>query len=107
LYYRGEKLQINIDITFYRMGCAVISLDAMDISGEQHLDVVTNVFKRRLDAEGMPKEVHVVKEKLGGEALLDLITNTGEKANASEPWCGSCYGSEEDSSECCNTCDQV
>uniref|UniRef100_A0A7S0MQW3 Endoplasmic reticulum vesicle transporter C-terminal domain-containing protein n=2 Tax=Pyramimonas obovata TaxID=1411642 RepID=A0A7S0MQW3_9CHLO len=107
---RGEKLQINIDVTFYNMGCAIISLDAMDISGEQHLDVLTNVFKRRLDANLMPVEdSHVEKSKLGGDQLLDLITNKGEvhDKNKTEEYCGSCYGAEEREEDCCNTCDQV
>jgi len=36
---RGEKLLINMNMTFHRLPCSVISLDTMDISGEQHLDV--------------------------------------------------------------------
>ena len=31
----------QLDVTFPRMGCAIMSLDAMDISGDQHLDVVS------------------------------------------------------------------
>lgn len=50
-------MQINLDVTIHNLGCASISLDAMDVSGDNHLDVVTNIFKRRLDADGLPKEV--------------------------------------------------
>ena len=32
---------LQLDVTFPRMGCAIMSLDAMDISGDQHLDVVS------------------------------------------------------------------
>ena len=28
---RGEKLQINFNVTFHRMPCSIISLDTMDI----------------------------------------------------------------------------
>lgn len=51
------RVQINLDVTVHRLGCASISLDAMDVSGDNHLDVVTNIFKRRLHADGRPKEL--------------------------------------------------
>ena len=31
---------------------AVLGLDAMDVSGEQQLDIDHNIFKQRLDASG-------------------------------------------------------
>jgi len=33
---------------------AVIVLDAMDSSGEQHLQIEHNIYKRRLDLDGKP-----------------------------------------------------
>ena len=35
---------------------SVLSLDAMDTTGEQHLHIEHNVFKRRLDLDGNPIE---------------------------------------------------
>ncbi len=32
--------------------CAVLSLDVMDVSGEQHLDVDHNIFKQNIDENG-------------------------------------------------------
>ncbi|KAH7518190.1 hypothetical protein FEM48_Zijuj09G0145300 [Ziziphus jujuba var. spinosa] len=46
---RGETLRINFDVTFPAIRCSLLSLDAADISGEQHLDIV---FKKRIDAHG-------------------------------------------------------
>ncbi|CAL0307836.1 unnamed protein product [Lupinus luteus] len=37
---RGETLRINFDVTFPALPCSILGIDAMDISGEQHLDVV-------------------------------------------------------------------
>lgn len=37
LRYNG----VQLDVTFPALACSVVSLDAMDISGEQHLDVVS------------------------------------------------------------------
>ena len=51
------RVQINLDVTVHRLGCASISLDATDVSGDNHLDVVTNIFKRRLHADGRHKEL--------------------------------------------------
>ena len=39
--------QINFDVTFSRLPCSVLSLDAMDVSGEHELDVVHDVYKRK------------------------------------------------------------
>lgn len=33
-----------------------LSLDATDISGEQHINIAHNIFKRRLDELGSPIE---------------------------------------------------
>ena len=34
--------------------CSVLSLDAMDVSGEQQIDIDANLFKERLNLEGTP-----------------------------------------------------
>lgn len=34
----------------------VLALDAMDSSGEQHLEISHTIYKRRLDLEGNPLE---------------------------------------------------
>ena len=51
---RGEQMRIHLDVTFPRMPCSVVSLDVMDVSGEQELDVSHDIFKRRLDRRGKP-----------------------------------------------------
>lgn len=35
---------LQLDVTFPALACSIVSLDAMDISGEQHLDVVSSTF---------------------------------------------------------------
>ena len=36
---RTGKLKINVDIVFSRISCDFLGIDAMDVSGEQHIDI--------------------------------------------------------------------
>jgi len=103
---RGEKLRINMDIVFYNLPCAYLSVDAMDISGEHQLDVDHNIFKKRLAPTGEPLEQGPTKEHALGDKLK---TEDGKDVPVELPsnYCGSCYGSEKEPNQCCNTCEQV
>lgn len=101
---RGSKLKINVDVVFPKIGCDYLSLDAQDVSGEQHLDLAHNIYKRRLDLEtgkpiDEPEKHEVVKE----ETEPAEKTENGTEVAA----CGSCYGAETEDVPCCNTCEQV
>ena len=46
---------MQFDVTFPALPCSILSLDAMDISGEQHLDVVcfsTGIFSFSVQVNG-------------------------------------------------------
>ena len=74
----------------------------MDVSGEQHINLEHNIFKRRLDLKGNPiSEAH--KEVVGAIAK---VSNTSSQVGANTT-CGSCYGAETAEKKCCNTCDEV
>ena len=125
---RGEQMRIHLDVTFPRMPCSVVSLDVMDVSGEQELDVSHDIFKRRLDRRGKPiaagEKDAVNGNKVDPETVAarkraktqseaeerGLVggneTDAEAVAAASAP-CGSCYGSEQTPEQCCNTCDEV
>ena len=95
---RGETLRINLDVTFPHLPCGVVSLDAMDVSGEQHLDVAHNIFKRRIDETGLPVEAAGEKEeKLGAKVVPAARQKDGsvhDPKATNETYCSSCYGSE-------------
>ena len=46
----------NLNFFNYSFLLAVISIDAMDLSGEHQINVQHNLYKRRLDYEGKPLE---------------------------------------------------
>ncbi|XP_004522348.1 endoplasmic reticulum-Golgi intermediate compartment protein 3 [Ceratitis capitata] len=93
---RNHKLRINLDLTVHSLACSYVSLDAMDSSGDQHLRVDHDIFKHRLDLQGNPlKETEPIKE---------IVAVSPSNKNST---CGSCYGAELNSTQCCNTCEEV
>ncbi|KAM6553362.1 hypothetical protein CsatB_014124 [Cannabis sativa] len=109
---RGETLRINFDVTFPAFPCFILSLDAMDISGEQHLDIKHDVIKKRLDSRG--NVIEITKQDGIGASKIDkpLQKHGGSHNNSNETYCGSCYGAKATSNNvndenCCNTCEQV
>lgn len=123
-----RKIPIYINITFPAVSCDALNLDVMDVSGEHHvhLDYHT-VYKMRLTLDGKPiieqqaEQVSddkptldilkpppgAVKHDLVNNAELDKIRAERAKKVKDPKYCGSCYGSNRDANQCCNTCDDV
>ncbi|KAG5519719.1 hypothetical protein PMAC_001876 [Pneumocystis sp. 'macacae'] len=91
---RSEKLQINLNLTFPKIPCSILSLDIMDVSGELQTDVSHNVVKNRLDKNGV---------FINSTSINTLNFQQPTKVLPSD-YCGSCYGAREG---CCNTCEDV
>ena len=119
---RGEKLTVNLNVTFPRVPCyreyrrhtvlpipvlhracadntLVLSLDVMDISGETQSDITHNILKTRLDEQGQP-----VSHAIIAELQNDLDKINEQRQNG---YCGSCYGGIEPEGGCCNSCEDV
>ena len=92
---RSELLEIYIDVTFQHLPCEYLSIDSMDVSGGQQVDVDHDIKKRRLKPDGTPIDEEKVEVLGDGTAVLDPNR------------CESCYGSESEQYKCCNSCDDV
>jgi len=114
---RAGKLKINLDVVFPRISCDYLVLDAMDVSGEQHIDIEHNIFKRRLDLEGKPIQDPQKQAVIGVKKLTNTTSDDIEKVKepiteattttTTTPACGSCYGAETSERKCCATCNEV
>lgn len=103
---RNQKLTINLNLTFVHIPCDLLSVDAMDVSGEHQIDVVKGLKKVRLDAKGEA----IVDKTQTKEQTTSASTTVSHNANETglvERACGSCYGAEASNIKCCNTCDDV
>ncbi|KXJ91993.1 endoplasmic reticulum vesicle transporter-domain-containing protein [Microdochium bolleyi] len=101
---RGERMEIHMNITFPKIPCELLTLDVMDVSGEQQHGVLAGVQKLRLAPQDK------------GGAVIDsmalAVHNKAEQARHLDPtYCGPCYGAvPPDNAEkagCCNTCEEV
>ena len=94
---RGERVRINLNISFPNMPCAGMTLVAMDVAGEQQIDVVSNIVKTRRALNGTSLGVELDEEHL-------------RRKYAHGRGCGPCFPQVEglsEGSECCNSCDAV
>ena len=46
----GERMEIHLNITFQRIPCELLTLDVMDVSGEQQTGLEHGVSKVRLES---------------------------------------------------------
>jgi hypothetical protein len=110
---RSEKLPIYMDMTFHHIPCSLLSLDAMDLSGEHQLGVAANIKKKALNPNGdaigqaVQHEVGEQASETLSEADVLERAKRGEDPTKKPGYCGPCYGAEATPQQCCNTCDEV
>ncbi|KAG6600230.1 Endoplasmic reticulum-Golgi intermediate compartment protein 3, partial [Cucurbita argyrosperma subsp. sororia] len=102
---RGGKLHINFDMSFPAIPCSILSIDAIDVSGEQHLDIRHNIIKKRTDYHG--KIIEARPDNIGAPKIEKPLQRHGGRLEHNETYCGSCFGAESSDDECCNSCEEV
>lgn len=101
---RGERMEIHLNISFPRIPCELLTLDVMDVSGEQQHGVLHGVTKVRLRAQS----------EGGGDIdakTLNLHAEEDAATHLAPDYCGPCYGATPPANAqkagCCNTCEEV
>ncbi|XP_068661424.1 uncharacterized protein [Aristolochia californica] len=102
---RGDHLRVNFDITFPALACSLLSVDTMDISGEQHYDIRHDIVKKRLDHLGNIIESRA--DGIGAPKIDKPLQRHGGRLDHNETYCGSCFGAEASDDHCCNSCEDV
>ncbi|KAK4673031.1 ER-derived vesicles protein erv46 [Podospora pseudopauciseta] len=101
---RGERMEIHLNVSFPRVPCELLTLDVMDVSGEQQHGVQHGVVKTRL--RPLSEGGGVIEAK-----ALALHARDEEAAHLDPNYCGPCYGAappvHAQKPNCCQTCDEV
>ena len=95
---RDQRIRINANITFPSMPCAGLNLVAMDVAGEQQIDVVKNLIKTRLSLDGrdLGKEIdgetmtRRMRRQCGPCFEKGVVLNSAENGEYKERCCNSC-----------------
>lgn len=95
-------MEIHLNITFPKMPCQLLTLDVMDVSGEQQHGVAHGINKVRLQPQ----------QQGGGIIDIKALALHEEPADHLDPnYCGECYGAPPPPNAkkpgCCNSCSEV
>lgn len=95
-------MEIHLNMTFPKMPCELLTLDVMDVSGEQQHGVKHGINKVRLQPISK------------GGAVIDIASlnlHDDSALHLDPSYCGDCYGAPSPNNAakagCCNTCDEV
>jgi uncharacterized protein with PQ loop repeat len=98
------KIEIYLNMTFPAISCDIVTIDVVDVAGEIQHGIESTIYKRRLDiATGRPLDEYKFDKKLSLEKIDEQRVKIHNKVTAKD-YCGSCYGSETEPKQCCNTC---
>ncbi len=114
-------MEIHLNISFPRIPCELLTLDVMDVSGEQQTGVMHGVNKVRLSP--VNEGSHVIDSKALDLSVLPYIRSFSNAnlrvrhsaenvaAHLDPTYCGGCYGAPSPPNAlkagCCNTCEEV
>lgn len=99
----GGVMPLTVNITFHRVPCDLIAIDAIDAFGIYADGVAAKAVKTSVDAESL-RPLRAARRLVDGQrkATVPIDPSGAAKEN-----CPSCYGAEQDPGDCCHTCDEV
>ncbi|KAL7566658.1 hypothetical protein ACA910_017724 [Epithemia clementina (nom. ined.)] len=104
----GQKMQVNLNITFPALACVDLHVDIMDVAGDSQLDLdQSSITKTRLFANGTVAGAQQRDVGNKHRKQQDDIVQHIQKKALPEDYCGPCFGAQERDDQCCNTCDQL
>jgi hypothetical protein len=93
----GERLRVDLNVTFHALTCAEAHLDAMDVAGDNQLNLEHDMLKQRISESG----------RLLGEPAVEIVGDLEKFEPLPADYCGSCYGANVVGMPCCNSCDDI
>ncbi|KPI85066.1 hypothetical protein ABL78_5871 [Leptomonas seymouri] len=99
----GGDMEVQVNVTFPRVPCDLLTLDAIDAFGVFANSVEANTVKTRIDSETgrlISEARKLVDEK-------KVMTKAIDPDGVEKEDCPSCYGAERDPGDCCYTCEEV
>ena len=95
----GQRLRVNMNITFHALTCAEAHVDAMDVAGDNQLNLEHDMLKQRISPEGEPI----------GLPGVEIVGEIDKVEPLPDDYCGSCYGARGPTPDkfCCDTCEEL
>lgn len=60
----SESIHVNLDMTFHRLPCLILSLDKQDVMGTHHVNIGEHLNKYNLDKDGNQISIYQKEKKL-------------------------------------------
>jgi hypothetical protein len=99
---KDGQILIYFNISFPNIRCTELSVDTVDASGEQHINIYHRMHKNPIGDDGLIAQVEEEPAALG-HGIIDIT-----KIPGSPFYCGPCYvDSPVDGRQCCNSCNDV
>ncbi|EMG46335.1 hypothetical protein G210_3426, partial [Candida maltosa Xu316] len=110
----NKQLDINLDISFINLPCDMISVDLLDVTGDQQLNIIDSGLKKIRLLKNKQSDV-IINEVDDDEPAIDRDVPLTELAKGlpegsdANAYCGSCYGAlpQDKKQHCCNDCNTV
>lgn len=99
----GGDMDIVVNLTFHRVPCDLITVDAVDAFGVYAEGVGERATKTRVEADTLAP-ISAARRIVNEEKTM---TQAIDPNGAVKENCPSCYGAEQNAGDCCHTCDDV